>query len=238
MIIHIASDAPLLVRAAAASALALHIGGGVAAIGAGGVAMAARKGGWLHRRSGDVFALGMIVSMAVAAVTAPMIGQPGNTFGALLNIYLVATAWTTVRRGARGPDVLDFAGVVAPTAAALAFFAWRAAESGLAHVTPYLTAAAMSGLCVWGAWADLKVIRAGGLSGSRRLVRHVWRMSLALFAAAGSFFIGQPQVFPPPLRGSPILFLPVVAIAVATVVWLVRLNRGRGLSRVLVRSPA
>ena len=42
-------DAPLLARAAVATILVLHIAAGCVAIGSGGVALATRKGGRLHR---------------------------------------------------------------------------------------------------------------------------------------------------------------------------------------------
>lgn len=71
---------------------------------------------------------------------------------------------------------------------------------------------------------DLHVILRGGVSGAERIARHLWRMCTALLFGAASFFIGQPQVFPPPLRGSPILFLPVLAIMAAMIFWLLRVR--------------
>src|SRR5258708_22169624 len=44
--------------------------------------------------------------------------------------------------------------------------------------------------------ADLRMIRRRGVSGAARIGRHLWRMSVALFIAAGSLFLGQPQLFP------------------------------------------
>jgi hypothetical protein len=50
----------------------------------------------------------------------------------------------------------------------------------------------------------------GGISGRRRITRHLWRMCYGLFIATGSFFLGQEQVFPTLLRGS--IFLTVLAL--------------------------
>ncbi len=47
-------------------------------------------------------------------------------------------------------------------------------------------------------------------------------MSLALFIAAGSLFLGQPKVFPARLRGSPIMFVPELAILGLMLLWLAR----------------
>jgi hypothetical protein len=58
---------------------------------------------------------------------------------------------------------------------------------------------------------DVRVLRSGVRTGAFRIARHLWRMSFALFVAAISFFIGQSQVFPKPIRILPVLALPVLA---------------------------
>lgn len=68
-------------------------------------------------------------------------------------------------------------------------------------------------LCVIG---DVRVLRSGPLTGTRRLARHLWRMCYAMFTATGSFFLGQAQVIPEPLRIQPLIlvlaFLPLPAM--------------------------
>ena len=56
------------------------------------------------------------------------------------------------------------------------------------------------------------------------MARHIWRMGLALLIAALSLFIGQPKVFPPGLRGAPVMFVPEAAVLALTVFWLVRIR--------------
>jgi hypothetical protein len=76
---------------------------------------------------------------------------------------------------------------------------------------------------------DVRMMRAGGLTGAPRLTRHLWRMSFALSIAAMSFFIGQAKVFPRPIRIMPLLALPVLAVLVTMLywVWRVRYRRTR-----------
>jgi hypothetical protein len=50
---------------------------------------------------------------------------------------------------------------------------------------------------------DFKMIWRGGISGAPRIARHLWRMCLALFIAASSFFIGQQKVMPTFMHGLP-----------------------------------
>ena len=66
------------------------------------------------------------------------------------------------------------------------------------------------------------------IEGARRLARHLWRMGFAMFIATASFFVGQPKVFPEPLRGAFALrAIPVVMFIAVTLYWLVRVRRKR-----------
>jgi hypothetical protein len=49
-------------------------------------------------------------------------------------------------------------------------------------------------------------------------------MSVALFIAAGSFFLGQPQVFPAALRKTNLLFVPAVLPLILMIFWLFRIR--------------
>jgi hypothetical protein len=91
----------------------------------------------------------------------------------------------------------------------------------------------MGTVAVLEAASDVRVIRAGGLSGRPRLVRHLWRMCFALFIAAGSFFIGQAHTFPEAVRNPALLALPVLLPLLAMPYWIWRL-RSRRLARVTV----
>jgi uncharacterized membrane protein len=70
--------------------LPIHIAAGGLALVLGALALMARKGGRLHRRSGVLFVYAMVVMAGSAAVL-------GNVGGGLMTIYFVSTAWMTVR---------------------------------------------------------------------------------------------------------------------------------------------
>ena len=83
---------------------AVHILGGAGAMVAGVTALCVTKGGRIHRISGNVF----VVSMLLMAVSAGLLGvvRPGQTiniFIAALTVYLVATAWLTAKRNGKSP---------------------------------------------------------------------------------------------------------------------------------------
>src|SRR5437667_12747531 len=79
--------------------LPIHIAAGLLALAAGAVAMAAPKGGSLHRKSGMVFACAMLV-VASSAVLIAAVFRPNvvNITTGLTTFYLVSTALLTVRR--------------------------------------------------------------------------------------------------------------------------------------------
>ena len=77
-------------------------------------------------------------------------------------------------------------------------------------------------------FGDLRAIRAGGLQGSRRLARHLWRMCFALFIATGSFFLGQMKFIPEPMRIVPLLLVLAFAPIPFLLYWMWRVRvRGR-----------
>jgi hypothetical protein len=75
---------------------------------------------------------------------------------------------------------------------------------------------------------DLRAIRAGGLRGSRRLARHLWRMCFGLFVATGSFFLGQMKFIPEAVRIVPLLLVLAFAPILFLFYWMWRVRvRGR-----------
>jgi hypothetical protein len=95
---------------------------------------------------------------------------------------------------------------------------------------PILLFAIISFLCVVG---DARMLRAGHIEGARRLARHLWRMCFAMWIATASFFLGQPKVFPEPLRHMMgVRAIPVMLVLVAMFYWLTRvaIKRQRAVS--------
>jgi hypothetical protein len=70
---------------------------------------------------------------------------------------------------------------------------------------------------------DIRMIRAGGITGPRRLARHLWRMCFALFIATGSFFLGQMKFIPEPVRILPLLMTLGVGPLLVLLYWMWRI---------------
>jgi len=212
--------------------LPLHVLGGLAAIVSGFVALFVVKGGGRHRRSGTVFVYTMLVMALTGVVMAAIRGNGGNVMGGSLAAYLVVTGLLTVRRPAAGVDAKDVAalflglGVVAAGAAfgAQALLSPRGTRFGYPAPLYFAFGSAALLACI----GDVRLLAARGIQGTRRLVRHLWRMTLGLWIATASFFLGQAKVMPAPIRHNIALrSVPVLIVLGALLYWLVRVRLRR-----------
>ena len=216
----------------------VHIIAGLLAITAGAVAFSARKGGELHRKSGAVFVCAMMVMASMGGVLAVMqlmsdsstlpVFQKLNAVAATLTLYLVATAWWTVRRPARGARWID-AGAMAVALAvgsvAVGFAIYSASgPDGKLLGLPAAPALIFGTFALLAALGDTRMLLGRRIEGKVRIARHLWRMGLAMVIATGSFFLGQAKVFPEEIRIFPLLAAPVVLVILATLYWMVRIR--------------
>ena len=206
-----------------------HIAGGLVAVLAGFVAAGARKGGRMHMIAGNWFAASMLVLGLSAAMLVGLGFEDDRGLGGLLTCYFVATSWVTARRrdGTTGKFEI-IACTVALSAAAAWLWNGLAGASTPAGPGPVFAFAAvlfMAGLC------DLNVVLRKKLTPAQRLSRHLWRMCVAFFIATGSFFLGQQDVLPAAMRGSPLLFVPAFAPFAIMAYWLVRIRFAKAIAR-------
>ena len=228
MILRVPLGSPVWMFAAANTILPLHIGGGIAGVVSGSVALAVRKGGRLHQQAGTIFLASMLVMAGIGAAVAPFLPQRPSVVAGLLTFYLVVSGWITAKRrpGALGAiEIGNLALVLSVIATTLLFL--RSATHAPAQrldgePVGSLYAFLLVGLIA--AIGDLKVIWRGGISGGQRLARHLWRMCVALFVAAASFFLGQQKFLPALLRGSPLLFIPTFAPLAVMIFWMLRVR--------------
>jgi uncharacterized membrane protein len=227
VVLEIGSESPTVLRVAAAAVLYLHISAGLVALVAGTGAIIARKGSRAHRLSGKVFIVSMLIMASIGAAVSPFLkpAQWVNVVAGVFTLYLVVSAWLTVKSAKPAPvtDIATFVVSIAILSAALSIgFASLDASSN----EPRNPGAAFvfAGVVALAALGDVRIILRGGSSRVQRIVRHLWRMCYALLIATASLFMGQPQVFSPVLRESGLLFVPVLAVFVSMIFWLVRVR--------------
>jgi uncharacterized membrane protein len=230
MILHLSPDTPFLIRAAAGTALVLHIGGASLGMASGAVALIAPKGERLHRAAGNVFFVSMLTMSAVAAIVAPLLPDRISAAMGLFTFYLAATAWAAVKRPAgevgrfEAGAGLAALGIVA-TFLALAVIGGRM-PGGMLDDEPSQLGYVFALVAAIAATSDFRMVRRGGLSGGPRIARHLWRMCLALFIAWGSA-AGQPRVvalLPKALHQPLLTFLPALSVLALMAFWLIRVR--------------
>jgi hypothetical protein len=214
--------------------LPIHIVAGGLAIILGGVALSARKGAMVHRRSGLLFVYAMLtmgISGSILALRQSLTNA--NALGGFMSAYFVITALTTVRpvavwtRWVNGAALLVAVGLVLVDIG----LGLKALGSprGTINGVPFFMLFFLATIMTLAAAGDVRVMWAGALRAGPRLARHLWRMCFALFIAAGSFFSIRSRVakvLPEPFTTAPMRILPVALVFLMMFYWLWRV-RGR-----------
>jgi uncharacterized membrane protein len=211
--------------------LPIHIAAAAVGLVSGAVAITARKGRTVHRTSGIVFVYAMIAMCASAVAAAILKGQAVNVLAGSMTAYLVLTGLRAVRppsaMSRRWDVALLLLALTLGSAAAVTALAAVASPRGSAFGLPAFPFFLFGVLGLSGAAGDARMIRSGSLRGAKRLARHLWRMCMALFIAAASFFSIRARVaaiFPAPLTGGFLRALPVLLVLVAMFYWLWRIR--------------
>jgi uncharacterized membrane protein len=210
--------------------LPIHITAGLVSIAGGMVALYVAKGSDLHRKSGWVFAIAMWAMTVSAVVMATFIfPNKNNVVGGMLTFYLVGTGLLAVLRPVeQSRGWLTGFMLLAMTTSVCAFAFGMEILSGDRMRWMALPLFLFGTIGSLAAIGDARVLRAGRIEGEKRLKRHLWRMSLAMWIATASFFLGQAKFFPEPLRhASGLRTLPVLWVLAVMFYWLFRLRARR-----------
>jgi len=222
--------------------LSIHVAAGALAIVLGAVALSAKKGGTIHRRSGLLF----VYAMLVMGFSASILGfrkspTDPNVFTGFMTAYFVGTALTTVRPVSPWTRRINAAALIIPVGLALGTIL-RGVEAfnsprGFLNGVPFQMHFFLATVLILAAIGDVRILRVGMPRGGPRLARHLWRMCFALFIAAGSFFSVRERVakiLPEPFTTGPMRALPILLLFGAMFYWLWRVRSRRTLP-VLVR---
>jgi uncharacterized membrane protein len=182
-------------------ALFLHIGSGIFGVLSGGVALSFRKGSRRHGLAGIVFAISMMSLATTGVYLAAVKHTPGNIFGGILTFYLVATAWMTVKRKEFETSLFDWSALAAVLAVGTVavIFGIQAATSPTSLKYDYSAGPCffLGSIALISGTGDVRMLLRGGISGTQRVARHLWRTCFALFIGSASIFLARQHLFPP-----------------------------------------
>lgn len=208
--------------------LILHICAGTLAIPSGFAAAMFRKGSRQHALAGDVFVASMLTMAAAGVWLAVMKSQPGNIVGGTLTLYLVSTAWLTAKRRIQQTNSLDWGALFVVLSLTAVELTWgvEAAMSptGLRYDYPPGPYFFLGSVALLATIGDIRILVHGGISGGKRIARHLWRMCFGWFIASSSLFLARQRLFPELMRKSGSLFLLSFFPLMVMIFWLVRMS--------------
>jgi uncharacterized membrane protein len=212
--------------------LILHIGAGIIVLFCALIAICAGKGSTLHRAGGNLFFISML-AVSASAIYLDSVRDEIPVIGVLV-LYLVATSWMTVKR--QESTIGNFEKVaffaIAIVAVGLYGIGWQAMQSGdgTRNGVPAAMFYVFGSVALCAALLDLVMLARGGVAGKHRIARHLWRMWVPTILATMSV-LSQKSVIPEVLRGSPLLWVPVLLLLAAMIYWLVRVLFTQWLAR-------
>jgi uncharacterized membrane protein len=208
--------------------LLIHISGATIGLISGAMSMIFRKGGSLHRLAGNVFFGSMLLMSSTAAYYAAFVHPIAlNVTAATLTFYLVSTAWWVAHRRDGRTSAFDYGALLFVALVVMRAFLYGVeAANSVGGRKDHMPAA---GYFIFGSIAllfglsDVRMLIRGGVSGAKRIARHLWRMCFALLITALSFYPGQAKLVPA-WRGSFLPFIPVILLVIAMFYWLIRVS--------------
>lgn len=206
-----------------------HVLTGTLALLAGAVAVGGPKGRSVHVTAGRFFVALMTLSSILGALLGLIrFDQFFITFFAgLLGAYLVLSGWLAARMRTpeHGPAgwILGLINVANCAALLVLGSIALSAEDGKIFGFAGGNYLFLAGICGIAAVGDISLIVRSRLAAPHAIARHLWRMLMGFFIAAGSAFTGPgAKAFPEWIQQSGILSVPELLILLLLLFYLVR----------------
>jgi hypothetical protein len=182
-----------------------------------------RKGSGLHKAAGTMFFGSMLIMAAFGLAMALPQQHYMNALSSSLTAYLVTTGWLSGRRKEVITGRLDQAALLFIIAVGIAMISLGVnPTSRLTQGYPSAMYFVFGTIALLFALGDVRMLLRGGVSGARRIARHLLRMCVALLFALLSLYPGQARLFPEAVRQSNIMVAPPLILIAMTIFWLCR----------------
>ena len=203
--------------------LFFHITAGSLVLLCGFIALFSGKGLKLHKQAGNIFFIAMIILSLSAAYLEVKLGD--FPIMGILSLYFVSTSWASIKRQAGKVGRFEYAAFLCISLLAITFYkwGWDIAYNGqvLEGTLPLVGYFILGTFAAFAATLDLTMIMRGGISGSHRIARHLWRMCLVFLKAILSFL--DQDIFPDYILDTGLLWLTLLLPLLMMIYWLGRL---------------
>lgn len=205
-----------------------HFMTGAIALLAGYSVIICKKGEASHRILGRIYVVSMLLLGLTGTIVALEREVPLSMMNGLVLCYFVLSALNIIWQPANRSNSYDK--LLLLFAAMLTMgFAWFSYQTTQNHdgklggfgIAAYIAFGSVMAFCTI---ADYRYVKRGGLSGSSRLVRHLWRMFFPLFMSTAAFFLGQSKHLPQALQQIEFVLAPVVLVILAAIYWIIKVS--------------
>jgi uncharacterized membrane protein len=203
----------------------LHLAIGIFAVVGGFLAMLLPKGKSLHKFAGEIFFYSML-GLCLSGVYLTFVRSLQFTFFlAIFSLYLLLTGWYAVARKNNSVNLLDKVGfyvisTIGVITLILSVLGWSLNWYYPISEPSYPSYLIFVVFSAFIAYCDYQMLIAKVLVGTKRLIRHLWRMHFALFIATTIFFGGNSHILPEELRTELILTTPILTVLLFMFGWL------------------
>ena len=201
---------------------------GAFALISGITAFSAKKGASLHKKSGLIFVVTMLIMSSTGALLAALNGEKLNIVAGCLTFYLVATAYLVVHPLKKNDRLYN---------TLLMVFGLMVGVSGMIVATsilndggtkidgqPTQVLVVFSAIALLASVSDLRIVYSNRLKRKKKFIRHIWRMGASMLMATAFFFLGQSQVIPEEICNMAVLIPPVLLVLLLTLYLAVRVQ--------------
>lgn len=203
---------------------AIHTPAGAIALLASVVALFAYKGGPLHRKAGTCFSVSMLILLVSGFFAAYLKESTGDMFLSAVVMYTLFTAWLTMHHKKAETGLLELLALLFIATIASAALLISAGWGGVDTPIAYLVWAGFAVLCAIGDARNLYLL---GLSGTQRVIRHVWRIGFCLLWTALAFTDKIVKIVGSNVKELPIeqtiyiVALPTILILLVILYWII-----------------
>ena len=206
---------------------AIHAPAGTLALVTAVFAMFAKKGGTLHRNAGSCFTASMMVMLISGIAAAYLKDSTDDMMLGAIVLYTLFTAWLTVHHKKNEMGALEIIALVWVIGFTITAFSistgWREVE------LPPLAYMIWGGFAILCALGDIRNLYQSGLSGTQRIIRHVWRIGFSLLWSALAFTDKIVKMLGANLKGMQgeqlllIVAIPTILILFTILYWITKI---------------